>query len=168
MRLHLNVRHSLLLAVSLILVALLTLNACVTVQPDKAAMEINDLPPEHAALFFAVTLDNLNLGQMEVVFNDSLSIVLRAKSINRVYLPEGWYTMSLPRLPQRNDNAGMMYRFSAGDLYRFTLLERLVEGEDSIAAPEKTYTLAPSTRDAFQQLLLQEEYPVVNLVPAAR
>ncbi|MCB2213625.1 hypothetical protein KQI52_16035 [bacterium] len=168
MRSHLHLRHSLLLAVSLTLASLFMLAGCVTVQPDKAAMEINDLPPEHAALFFAVTLDNLNLGQMEVVFNDSLSIVLRAKTINRVYLPEGWYTMSLPRLPQRDDNAEMMYRFSAGDLYRFTLLERLIVGDDSTAAPEKTYTLAPSTRDAFQQLLLQEEYPVVNLVPTAK
>lgn len=145
--------------------AVLVVGGCIVVQPDKNIMEINDLPPDHAALFVVVSLDISSAEMLEVNLNDEYSIILHANSINRVYLPENWYTMQLTRLPQQPENAEIRYRFSAGEINRFTLLERTITDSSASDFGENTYLLAPSTRDGFQQLLLQGEYPLVNVIP---
>lgn len=151
------------------LALILLFSGCVTVEPDRGVMEINDLPPEHAAVFVAVNWDVMDNNMLAVEFDENHAVMLRPNAINRIYLPEGWYTLTLPNLRQAEKNQGMRYRFSAGDIYRFALLKREPKADPD--APEgtpppqgpTTYTLAPSTRDAFQQLLLQDQLPVVEL-----
>lgn len=104
--------------------------------------------------------------RLRLVFDEHHAVTLAANAINRIDLEQGFYRLVLPELPQEDDNAVIRYRFSAGDVYRFALVERRPPVADTLAARENpspaTYAIVPSTRDAYQQLLLESELPLVE------
>jgi hypothetical protein len=151
---------------TLILLHLVLLVGCVAVTPDLTSLHINDLPMGESAVFIAVT-DDIPANQLELRFNDQYNVFLIANSINKIYLPEDWYTFQLTRLPQDIDNTAMRYRLTAGEISRFVLLKQTNDEEsgDQEARQTVTYSFAASSAFGFDYMQQQIPYPIVNLVP---
>lgn len=156
------------IAIVVAFIVLVSVNGCVPVQPGIPTLEINDLSTGQAAVFIAVT-DDLPSTQLEVRFSDQYSCFLKANAINKLYLPEDWYTMQLTRLPQSAENAAIRHRFTAGEIMRFVLVLR-TEDDESESDSQQTsqtpaYAFAASTRFGFDMIQQQNAYEIVTLVP---
>ncbi len=153
------------------MIGILILTSCVAVKPSIPKMEINDLPAGYAAVFIAVTND-IPSNDLEIHFNDRFNAYLKTNAINKIYLPQDWYTLQLQRLPQDIDNASMSYRFSAGEISRFVLLRQSeavpTENGDPQIAQTVSYTFAVSTAFGFDLMQQQTPLPVVFIVPQER
>jgi len=151
---------------TLVLLALALLTGCVAVTPDLTSLHINDLPMGESAVFIAVT-DDIPTSQLELRFNDQYSVFLNANAINKIYLPEDWYTLQLTNLPQDIDNSAMRYRLTAGEISRFVLLKQteFEDTGDQEVSPIISYSFAASSAFGFNYMQQQTPYPVVNLIP---
>jgi hypothetical protein len=152
-----------------VLLLIVLLGGCVAVESNLPKMEINDLPMGQSAVFIAVT-DDIASSQLEVHFNDQFSVFLKGNSINRIYLPEDWYTIHLTRMPQDIDNIALRHRFTAGEIQRFVLVKRSKEDAESADDVQSelaatTYSFASSTNFGFTYMQQQHTYPIVNLIP---
>ncbi len=150
----------------LMLLVFVLLAGCVAVTPDLTNLDIKDLPMGESAVFIAVT-DDIPTSQLELRFNDQFSVFLNANAINKIYLPEDWYTLQLVRLPQDIDNAAMRFRLTAGEISRFVLLKQ-TEYEDSLdqeVSQIVSYSFAASSAFGFNYMQQQTPYPIITLVP---
>ncbi len=144
-----------------IALSLLLLAGCVAHEPPSLEPEPHEIPPGHGVALVAVpfgqTASIASRIRLEVAGAGSCE--LRKSAVNRIYLPEGWYTFKLPDLPQDPQNRQLRHRIASGQISRFLVVLR--EPEDT--ADQRVALIAPSGRAAFVDLLQELELEVVDL-----
>jgi len=155
----------------------LLITGCVAVKQSELPYDSGSMPiPEgHAALFIAVPGEwpNGKPFDYELSFNDT-RVFLEEKSLNRLIVPAGTYSMQLPRVAQDENNTRILHTFENGKTVRLLLIERTVRPEipDSLSAKalpvdlsnlEMEYLLLPSRLAAFEQMVEDNKLPLVEV-----
>lgn len=148
--------------------ALIFLVQCVSTNPEKS-LGLETVPPGKAIVLVSVTQTTLPPDDLTLTLGEGSEVMLQAGAINRLTVDPGWMRFQLTGLPQPDNNAMLRYRVDAGQLYRYALIERTAEATADTTTggqpPESHFVIVTSTPDAYEQLLLADELPVVDVHP---
>jgi hypothetical protein len=146
---------------SLILVATMMVS-CVAVVEKGGKLDSANSPEGKSTLFVVISgnIDEMMAYNFELKIDNGKSLFLSQNALNRIYIDEGWHSFLLPRIPQDNSNSKTSFNFEAGKVYRYTIIRESITVDSS---SKYVYSILPSSRESFDNLLQAEDLPIISV-----
>ena len=144
---------------------LLFLAGCVA-QEKAIKLDTGDVPDGKGVVFVVVGNNEPSMIPLPSFWiGREIEIRLNPAAVNRLYLDEGWYTLTIGT-PGSLSSGDVSYRVEAGSVTRFAVIQRQVGTDDdtiNVAETERELHVIPVTREGMHELLRQHSLPIETI-----